>query len=157
MLIFSLQAIHLTQGQGCPNMCTCLETSVDCSFEGFTQIPNNIPSTTTRLDLSENSITSIDHLALAGLTSLLALDIKSNPLVCCSMVEFVDWVNGRSWDYLDEFCIDHNKTTDITMFNTSDCIMPEPCSIKGKESDNKSGKGSDNKSGKWLNNKSGIT
>ncbi|VDI60497.1 Hypothetical predicted protein [Mytilus galloprovincialis] len=148
MLIFSLQAIHLAQGQGCLNMCTCLETSVDCSFEGFTQIPNNIPSTTTRLSLSENSITSIeDHvfdgltslealflhrnninsiepdafgglqslqildlrensitskdlLSLAGLTSLSELAMESDPLVCCSMAEFVvdggwsDWENS---------------------------------------------------------------
>ncbi|CAG2198637.1 Hemicentin-1,Coadhesin,Thrombospondin-2,Thrombospondin-1,Mucin-like protein,Adhesion G protein-coupled receptor B1 [Mytilus edulis] len=204
MLMFSLSTIHLARAQGCPNMCTCSGTTVDCSNKGLTQIPDDIPSTTTTLYLVRNSITSIEENVFVGLTSLRVLFIESfpidkrdvhscrslssniitsveerafegltslqtlfieffpidkrdvhscrflsgniitsveerafegltslqtlymnnNPLVCCSVTGFVDWVNRRSLDQFRGTCTAHNNTTAILNFNTSDCIVP---------------------------------
>ncbi|CAG2198636.1 unnamed protein product [Mytilus edulis] len=124
MLMFSLSTIHLARAQGCPNMCTCSGTTVDCSNKGLTQIPDDIPSTTTTLFLYGNSITSIEENGFNGLTSLQELYFNNNPLVCCSVTGFVDWVNRRSLDLFEGTCTAHNKTTAILNFNTSDCIVP---------------------------------
>ncbi|VDI72859.1 Hypothetical predicted protein [Mytilus galloprovincialis] len=80
MLMFSLSTIHLARAQGCPNMCTCSGTAVDCSNKGLTQIPDDIPSTTTTLYLFGNSITSIEENGFKGLTSLQELFIESFPI-----------------------------------------------------------------------------
>ncbi|XP_063408226.1 leucine-rich repeat-containing G-protein coupled receptor 4-like [Mytilus trossulus] len=266
MLMFSLSTINLANAQGCPNMCDCSGTNIDCEFKGLTQIPDMIPSDTTRLDLarnsiisieqnafvglsslqilylagnsitsiddnafkglsslqildlSRNSITSIEGIAIEGLASLEELDlshnsitsiaenafegltslqqlylndksitsidtnvfagitslqnlnvnsitsigsnsffgltslqrlvlfdniitsiednafeglsslhsllINTNPLDCCSVIGFVNWVNGRSWGFFQGTCTAPNETTAILNFDTSDCIVP---------------------------------
>ncbi|VDI02328.1 Hypothetical predicted protein [Mytilus galloprovincialis] len=103
----SLQKLSLSG-----NSITSIEPNV---FEGLTSLQT--------LSLSGNSITSIEENVFEGLTSLQFLYFNNNPLVCCSVTGFVDWVNRRSLDLFEGTCTAHNKTTAILNFNTSDCIV----------------------------------
>ncbi|VDI77820.1 Hypothetical predicted protein, partial [Mytilus galloprovincialis] len=55
---------------GCPTLCRCSDTYVNCMSRSFTTVPSNIPSSTTKLYLHRNSITQIDANAFDGLSAL---------------------------------------------------------------------------------------
>ncbi|CAC5388602.1 unnamed protein product [Mytilus coruscus] len=116
MLMFSLPTIHLAHAQGCPNMCDCFGTSVVCSDISLTQIPNNIPSTTTYLDLSENSITSIEQNVFTELTSLETLVLYSNDITSIEQNAFVGLTSLESLIIYDNSItsIEENALTELT-------------------------------------------
>ncbi|VDI35152.1 Hypothetical predicted protein, partial [Mytilus galloprovincialis] len=61
-------------------MCDCSGTVVNCANKNLAQIPRNIPTDTTRLELNQNKIQSIDATSLSGLTSLEMLFLEYNEI-----------------------------------------------------------------------------
>nr|XP_022340062.1 slit homolog 2 protein-like isoform X3 [Crassostrea virginica] len=80
--------MHRTQNAGqcvidleCPKQCVCLGTVVDCSNRKLTQIPENIPIYTTKLQLQNNQIEKIEANGLfSRLVNLQVLDLSGNRL-----------------------------------------------------------------------------
>jgi len=65
----------------CPADCRCDATKVDCSHRGLEDIPSGIPTTTTHLVLSDNSISKISALGLFNrLPNLQILDMSRNKI-----------------------------------------------------------------------------
>lgn len=64
----------------CPSSCSCLGSVVDCSRRGLIDVPRDIPTWVTMLDLQNNDITSISEDAFKGLVSLETLKIEHNRL-----------------------------------------------------------------------------
>ncbi|CAH1253777.1 IGFALS [Branchiostoma lanceolatum] len=87
----------------CPDLCSCSGADVSCDNRGLTSIPDNIPNTTTYLDLDDNAIqtmknsafidlpnlsylegndiTTFDSGTFSGLSSLSILDLHNNDIV----------------------------------------------------------------------------
>jgi len=66
----------------CPKGCYCHQRTVDCSGRGLTDVPSNIPTTTTRLILSDNFIKKIAAFGLFNrIPSLEVLDMSRNKIV----------------------------------------------------------------------------
>ncbi|VDN23137.1 unnamed protein product, partial [Gongylonema pulchrum] len=75
--------------QRCPEECHCLDTHVDCSRRGLTDIPSVLPSWATTLELQGNYIEKISPTAFNGLSSLLSLDLSENQFVGLSRLVFL--------------------------------------------------------------------
>ncbi|XP_052061563.1 protein slit-like isoform X3 [Mytilus californianus] len=85
IIILTVSTIHESYASWCSNqtqaMCSCFQTSISCSEQpSLTQIPSNIPTDTTYLDLTRNGITSVDATSLSGLTLLTRLALEGNQL-----------------------------------------------------------------------------
>lgn len=65
---------------GCPTVCDCSGTSVNCASKSLTEVPNDIPDTTTQLYLTSNMITSISSDAFSNLTQLANIDLSQNQI-----------------------------------------------------------------------------
>uniref|UniRef100_A0A8C4R8Y7 Protein Wnt n=1 Tax=Eptatretus burgeri TaxID=7764 RepID=A0A8C4R8Y7_EPTBU len=65
---------------GCPPACSCSSDTamVDCSNQGLSQIPQNLPLNARLLSLRNNSITSLPDWAFVNLISLEELDLSDN-------------------------------------------------------------------------------
>ncbi|VDI21042.1 Hypothetical predicted protein [Mytilus galloprovincialis] len=88
-------------------MCDCSGTVVNCANKNLAQIPRNIPTDTTRLELNQNKIQSIDATSLSGLTSLEMLFLEYNEI---SSIEDGAFSTLRSLSILH---INDNKLTNI--------------------------------------------
>ncbi|XP_070637377.1 slit homolog 1 protein [Bos indicus] len=65
---------------GCPALCTCAGTTVDCHGTGLRAVPKNIPRNTERLELNGNNITRIHKNDFAGLKQLRVLQLMENQI-----------------------------------------------------------------------------
>ncbi|MEE6486147.1 hypothetical protein FKM82_014524 [Ascaphus truei] len=63
---------------GCPALCTCSGTTVDCHGIGLKMVPKNIPRNTERLELNGNNITRISKNDFSGLKQLRVLQLMEN-------------------------------------------------------------------------------
>ncbi|XP_070559714.1 chondroadherin-like protein [Ptychodera flava] len=78
-LFFLLNMINALNNCQCPPHCVCsLNNKVDCRSQSLTAIPEDIPSTTTILDLSDNNLDAIPSRAFQELSSLLTLHLSYN-------------------------------------------------------------------------------
>uniref|UniRef100_A0A5F8H8T2 Slit homolog 1 protein n=1 Tax=Monodelphis domestica TaxID=13616 RepID=A0A5F8H8T2_MONDO len=66
--------------RGCPALCTCTGTTVDCHGMGLRAVPKNIPRNTERLELNGNNITRIHKNDFAGLKQLRVLQLMENQI-----------------------------------------------------------------------------
>ncbi|CAC5419780.1 unnamed protein product [Mytilus coruscus] len=85
IIILAVSTIHESYASWCSNQeqarCSCFQTSIRCSEQpSLTQIPSNIPTNTTFLDLTRNGITSVGATSLSGLTLLTRLALEENQL-----------------------------------------------------------------------------
>ncbi|EFO22181.2 immunoglobulin I-set domain-containing protein [Loa loa] len=64
----------------CPEECHCLDTHIDCSRRGLTDVPYSLPSWATTLELQGNYIEKILPIAFVGLGSLISLDLSENQI-----------------------------------------------------------------------------
>ncbi|PIK52918.1 putative chondroadherin-like protein [Apostichopus japonicus] len=62
----------------CPSRCTCTDDDVDCSDLELTEIPTDLPTTATSIDLSGNAITALNGSAFSDLSGLMTLDLTDN-------------------------------------------------------------------------------
>uniref|UniRef100_UPI00358FF401 leucine-rich repeat and transmembrane domain-containing protein 2-like isoform X1 n=1 Tax=Myxine glutinosa TaxID=7769 RepID=UPI00358FF401 len=78
-LVFFMLALAENCG-GCPAACSCSSDTamVDCSSQGLSQIPKNLPLNTRFLSLRNNSITSLPDRAFVNLIRLEELDLSHN-------------------------------------------------------------------------------
>uniref|UniRef100_A0A8C3FWQ2 Slit homolog 1 protein n=1 Tax=Chrysemys picta bellii TaxID=8478 RepID=A0A8C3FWQ2_CHRPI len=65
---------------GCPALCTCSGTTVDCHGTGLRGVPKNIPRNTERLELNGNNITRINRNDFSGLKQLRVLQLMENQI-----------------------------------------------------------------------------
>lgn len=93
----------------CPSSCTCANDGaiVDCSRQGLTRIPSNLPSNTVTLNLSHNNVSLIQALDLSDLRHLKALDLSNNQLSGISEGSFV------KLERLEELDLAHNQISCI--------------------------------------------
>ena len=60
--------------------CSHHGTAIDCPYHNLSQVPANIPTDTTSLQLSYNKIRTLYRRAFVNLTSLQAMSLNNNPL-----------------------------------------------------------------------------
>uniref|UniRef100_A0A0P4WAZ2 Protein slit n=1 Tax=Scylla olivacea TaxID=85551 RepID=A0A0P4WAZ2_SCYOL len=92
----------------CLNRCACESSRVDCSGRELTAVPNDIPNTTTMLDLSYNQLFSLDGTtSMRRLKSLSHLDLSHNRLTYLSPEFF------RGARSLTHLTVTHNKLIQV--------------------------------------------
>ncbi|WAR20834.1 SLIT-like protein [Mya arenaria] len=72
----------------CPAECTCTGSFVDCRDRQLTEIPDNLPTDATELDLSNNAIVAVDTGAFSGLSTLNTLLLNNNKISCVPLETF---------------------------------------------------------------------
>ncbi|XP_064419058.1 slit homolog 1b isoform X1 [Latimeria chalumnae] len=73
-------AVCRVRAGGCPALCTCSGTTVDCHGLGLKAVPKSIPRNTERLELNGNNITRINKNDLSGLKQLRVLQLMENQI-----------------------------------------------------------------------------
>ncbi|XP_063405839.1 properdin-like [Mytilus trossulus] len=102
-------------------------TLLDLSFNRISSIDDEllvVLRTVQLLNLRYNKLTTFNPITNNSLGSLNTLGLSGNPIVCCTMKEFVDWTKTVSWRFIGGSCTDFNESTPILSFNTSKCIVP---------------------------------
>jgi len=66
----------------CPDKCVCRSSTVDCSNQGLTDFPTDVPRDTVKLDLSYNELTAVPAGSLSGLPYLRILQLDNNQIRC---------------------------------------------------------------------------
>ncbi len=66
--------------EACAGLCTCYDTTVDCSGRRLSTVPQGIPANTTQLVLRDNLIPLLNVSYFADLPDLTHLDLSGNPL-----------------------------------------------------------------------------
>jgi len=66
----------------CPEKCVCRSSTVDCSNQGLTDFPTDVPRDTVKLDLSYNELTAVPAGSLSGLPYLRILQLDNNQIRC---------------------------------------------------------------------------
>ncbi|XP_071148355.1 slit homolog 1 protein-like [Mytilus edulis] len=89
------------------SQCVCIKTEVYCEGIGLTEVPRNIPNTTTALSLDRNAITKIDSASFFGLPSLEKLSLRDNKISSIETGAF-DWL----WS-LTAFFFSHSTEYDV--------------------------------------------
>jgi len=80
----------------CPSKCVCTDTIVDCRDKGLTDLPANIPESTTELRLEQNQITEIRSKVFAELKKLRRIDLSNNQISRVAADAFVGLENLNS-------------------------------------------------------------
>lgn len=83
---------------GCPALCRCAGTRVDCGRRGLTwaSLPAAFPPDTTELVLTGNNLTALPSGLLDALPLLRAVHLGANPWHCdCFLVPLRAWLAGR--------------------------------------------------------------
>ena len=78
VLIIAYTFIQGGLSAGICDVCKCRGTSIDCSSQGLTFVPQDIPRSTTYLSLRGNSIVTINSTSFSTLRQLRYLDIGNN-------------------------------------------------------------------------------
>ncbi|XP_038266910.1 slit homolog 1 protein isoform X2 [Dermochelys coriacea] len=101
---------------GCPALCTCSGTTVDCHGTGLGGVPRNIPRSTERLELNGNNITRINRNDFSGLKQLRVLQLMENQINTVERGAFDDMkelerlrLNRNQLHTLPELLFQHNQ------------------------------------------------
>ena len=78
IVILVFMCLFGSMSAGICDVCKCTNTRIDCSSQGLTRVPQDIPGNTTFLSLRGNSISTINSNAFVKLTQLRYLDIGRN-------------------------------------------------------------------------------
>ncbi|XP_078686326.1 uncharacterized protein LOC144919015 [Branchiostoma floridae x Branchiostoma belcheri] len=92
-----------------PGICTCSGTTVECDGRSLTEVPNNIPVSTTKIGLQHNQITAITPQTFVGLQNLQRLYLNNNTI---SVVEPGSFQHLRE---LVQLNLAHNKLSSLHM------------------------------------------
>ncbi|CAF3725088.1 unnamed protein product [Rotaria sordida] len=105
-----LQTLNTVQCEiECPKGCTCDRTTVICRGLQLQEIPNDIPTFTTTLDLQDNSIKRISRDSnLQRLKNLRILDLRNN------QIEEIDDDTFDGFDLLNQLFLNNNSLHTIT-------------------------------------------
>ncbi|XP_053326341.1 leucine-rich repeats and immunoglobulin-like domains protein 1 [Spea bombifrons] len=90
----------------CPSICTCSGDLVDCSHQGLTQLPPDLPPWTVHLNLSYNKLTEIDPAVFEELPHLREVQLNHNELTAVPSV-------GAASSKLTSLSLHHNKIRGI--------------------------------------------
>ncbi|CAH2312973.1 leucine-rich repeats and immunoglobulin-like domains 1 [Pelobates cultripes] len=90
----------------CPSNCTCSGELVDCSHQGLTQLPHDLPSWTVHLNLSYNRLNEIDPAAFVELHKLQEVLLNHNELSDIPSL-------GEASSKLISLSLHHNKIRSI--------------------------------------------
>ncbi|CAA93668.3 Slit homolog 1 protein [Caenorhabditis elegans] len=81
MLICFIFILLIPESATCPAECVCVDRTVSCVGQQLTEVPQNIPNDTIRLDLQDNEITKIGPNDFSSLMNLKALQLMDNQIV----------------------------------------------------------------------------
>ncbi|XP_059586234.1 slit homolog 1 protein [Alligator mississippiensis] len=73
-------AVPRARAGGCPALCTCSGSSVDCHGAGLPAVPRSIPRAAERLELNGNNITRVGRNDFSGLKQLRVLQLMENQI-----------------------------------------------------------------------------
>ncbi|XP_072413292.1 slit homolog 1 protein-like isoform X2 [Chiloscyllium punctatum] len=114
--IFLLTACRICTS-GCPSLCICTGTTVDCHGLGLTAVPKNIPRSAERLELNGNNITRISKSDFAGLRHIRVLQLMENHISTIDRGAFEDMkelerlrLNRNQLQILPELLFQKNPT-----------------------------------------------
>ncbi|XP_057370279.1 leucine-rich repeats and immunoglobulin-like domains protein 3 [Daphnia carinata] len=107
LLCLPLFATLSSQSSACPVTCSCLGTLVDCSKQGLTQVPKDLPLWTEVLELQENLINTFSSYQFSHLKNLQRLDLSNN------RVKFVVPGSLANLIHLNEVKLNHNQMVEI--------------------------------------------
>ena len=83
-LLVTIATLTTIRGDNCPSRCRCYpnpnQRAVVCDGSGYTELPNDLPSWTEDLDMSNNQITQLDPNAFVKFPKLRVFKIKRNSL-----------------------------------------------------------------------------
>ncbi|CAI9733149.1 homolog 2 slit-like isoform X1 [Octopus vulgaris] len=94
-------------GRNCPTSCSCIGTTVDCSFRNLQYVPSDIPKDTKRLDLKGNNITIIRRTDFEGLSNLQVLQLPENRITKIEKEAF------RDLFAMERLRLNYNQITEI--------------------------------------------
>ncbi|CAC5394260.1 unnamed protein product [Mytilus coruscus] len=101
--------------------------NLDLRNNSLVCLPKDLLSSNTnleKLDLTNNNLVSLPKDLLSSNTNLKTLYLAGNPFICCLMIEFREWASNQTQlNYFGE-CTVLDKTEDIDIFDTEDCIIP---------------------------------
>ncbi|XP_051551401.1 asporin-like [Myxocyprinus asiaticus] len=91
----------------CPEWCRCSKRVLQCSDQGLTKVPKDIPANTVLIDLQNNDITEIKEDDFKGLVNLYALFLLNNQISKVHPKAF------RNMDKLKILHLSYNELTQI--------------------------------------------
>ncbi|XP_041349993.1 leucine-rich repeats and immunoglobulin-like domains protein 3 [Gigantopelta aegis] len=100
----------------CPRSCNCLGNMVDCSKKGLIDVPVDLPSWVTILDLNSNGISALHEDDFKGLPNLEKLDLSDND------IKFINKSIFQNLPALLEIKINYNKLTELPMFSLNSTL-----------------------------------
>lgn len=103
LLCFTLWlAVVSTAGPRCPDLCTCSDKQAryiaECSFKGFTEVPQVFPPTVSTISLSANRISSIRLGNFHSVTQLMSLWLANNKISTVEEGSLAPLVHLRNFD-----------------------------------------------------------
>ncbi|WAR25980.1 LRIG3-like protein [Mya arenaria] len=100
----------LATSNGCPSACSCLGDYVDCSRLGLIEVPKDLPTWITDLEIQSNGISSIHPDDFKGLINLQKIDLSNNEIT------FINESVFANLPALKDIKINFNKLTEIPIF-----------------------------------------
>lgn len=89
-------------GLGCPELCTCSDKQgryvAECSFKGFSEVPEVFPPTVSTISLSANKIRSIRSGSFDSVHQLMSLWLANNQISTVEEGSFATLVHLRNFD-----------------------------------------------------------
>ncbi|XP_058047387.1 leucine-rich repeats and immunoglobulin-like domains protein 3 isoform X6 [Ahaetulla prasina] len=109
LLLFSCSLFFSGLAQECPAPCRCLGERLDCSRLRLREVPALFPSRTVQLDLSHNSLSSINSSSLSHLYNLREIKLNNNELEAIPNlgpisvnITFLSLINNKIMNILPE-------------------------------------------------------
>lgn len=104
-------ATVFASGLRCPELCTCTDKQgryvAECSFKGFSEVPEVFPPTVSTIGLSANKISSIRAGDFDGVDQLISLWLANNQIAAVEEGSLAPLVQLRNFD------ISHNNIVDF--------------------------------------------
>ncbi|XP_046577144.1 leucine-rich repeats and immunoglobulin-like domains protein 2 isoform X1 [Haliotis rubra] len=99
----------------CPGACSCLARMVDCSKKGLIEVPKDLPSWVTILDLQSNAITTLNPDDFKGLR-LIELDLSNND------IKFINNTVLHNLSSLQILKLNYNKLTEVPVMSANSSL-----------------------------------
>ncbi|XP_052103713.1 decorin-like [Mytilus californianus] len=109
IIVFIICTVLKCTVNGCPLVCSCTATTVDCNNKNLATVPSEIPNSTPVLDLQNNHLTTIQQGAFSNLPAVTDLYLQNNQLTTIQQGAFQDLIalntlslNGNNLTFVRE-------------------------------------------------------
>ncbi|CAG2103310.1 unnamed protein product [Medioppia subpectinata] len=110
-------AVMASEEELCPKQCSCLGSLVDCSKRRLTAVPQPIPKWCELLELSYNTLNTIDMNAFIGLKSLFRLDLSHTQMKKLDTNLFINRMTNESENPIQDLKLNNNLLTQFPQLN----------------------------------------